>query len=204
MWCFSQGPVQGFLFLPDDQGNKIWYLRLLSCPLCLKFRGGCWQFGGPEHRSGNWLPLFCCFTGIQIRNNFSVGWTQCRQNCKSTDCSGRNFLASTISLRRLLRQAQMLDYSVVKRLLPLPLLAPWFVVSQVCWQPGEEMQLLLRLPLPGACRPARQMWKSVRAPDSTLGAESSKTCQKTSPGLWWLLLLTQRLYVSFFSSPLAA
>lgn len=52
--------------------------------------------------------------------------------------------------------------------------------------------------LPGACRPGPQMWKSMRAPGSTLGAGSSKTGQRTSPGPCWLLLPMQGLYFSSF------
>lgn len=58
-------------------------------------------------------------------------------------------------LRRLLHQAQMLDHSVVKRLLPQPLPTPWFVAFQVCWQRGEEMRVLLILPPRGL-----QTWSS--------------------------------------------
>jgi len=41
---------------------------------------------------------------------------------------------------------QMLDHSVMKKLLPQPLPALRFVVFQVYWQRGEEMLLLLSLP----------------------------------------------------------
>lgn len=193
-----QRPVQKFLFLPGDKGNKICYLRLLSYPRCLKPWGSRWQFDGPEHRTGNWLPLFCYFAGIQSRNNFSGEVSP---------------VLSELQKHRLLWQKLFGQYNLSQEALASgadagPLcceeVAPTAPPSPaVC---GFSGLLAARGGNALAAQPASlgladlvlRCWKSVRASDSTLGAGPSKTCQRTSPGPRWLLLLTRGLYFSSF------